>query len=647
MKLKSSVTKQFIATISIIFVLQALMLVYVFGYFYKSSVEYIKDLGISNMKSQASMVENYLNKGRNVLWFAAESVDYMLSGGESNEKILDYLTGATEQMRSQFDVNFTGIYGYINGEYIDGSGWNPPEGFDPGTRSWYNEAVLAGGNMVLSEPYVDVKTGNVIISYSQLLSDGESVISLDIVLNEVQSITEEMTMGDMGYGFVINRDGLVIAHSDAEDIGKNYLEDAELSELMDGIYEEKSAGFEIELSDAYCTVFTDKVAGAWYVVIVANNEQLYHELRMKILAVVIGTVIIYAMIVVFCLISLKMISRAEEREQESLEKLRRMNLSIIRSLASTIDAKDRYTSGHSQRVADYALKIAKKLGKNEEDQKIIYYSGLLHDVGKIRVPKDIINKPGRLTEEEFDWIRIHTVSGYHILHGIHDDERIGYGAKYHHERYDGTGYPNGISGNDIPEVARIIAVADAYDAMTSDRSYRKAIPQDEVRGEIVRGKGSQFDPEIADIMLEIIDGDSTYELRQKEDGISNILIVDDDQMMIHAVKQILKDMADVRLFDAGTGKSALAIMNDVKIDLVLLDLKLPDIDGFALYEQIVKVRDVAVILMTGDKSKDTIKRIDELNIDDYVTKPLNEAITREAVYGVLHRSEAAIRAEDT
>lgn len=642
MKLKSTVTRQFIATVLVIFVLQALMLVYIFSFIYKSSVSHIKDLGISNMKSQASMVENYLSKGRNVLWFAAESVDFMLKGGKDDDDILKYLLGATEQMQSKFDENFTGIYGYINGQYLDGAGWVPPDGFDPKSRDWYIDAVKGNGDMVLSEPYVDAQTGSVIISYSQLLSDGESVISMDIVLNEVQMIAREMTMGDMGYGFVVNRDGLVIAHSEADDIGRNYLESEEWTDVLERVYEQKTNEFEINLDGENCTVFTDEVGGVWYIVVIANNALLYKQLRMKVMAGVGVSVAIYVVFVLFCLISVNRIAKAEEREEKSMSKLRQMNLSIIRSLASTIDAKDRYTSGHSQRVADYALKIAQRMGKSEEDQRIIYYAGLLHDVGKIRVPKDIINKPGKLTDSEFDAIRIHTVSGYHILHGIHDDERIGYAAKYHHERYDGKGYPNGISGEDIPEVARIIAVADAYDAMTSDRSYRKAIPQDVVRNEILHGKGTQFDPDIAEVMLNIIDEDKEYDLKQNNDLISNILIVDDDELMIHVVKRILKDTEDIRIFEAQSGDSALSMIEEKDISLVLLDLMLPDMDGFELFRKIREKHDTAVILMTGEKSKEIIRTIDDLNIDDYVTKPLNEAILREAVHGILHRPEAEI-----
>ncbi|MBR1736937.1 MAG: HD domain-containing protein, partial [Firmicutes bacterium] len=192
------------------------------------------------------------------------------------------------------------------------------------------------------------------------------------------------------------------------------------------------------------------------------------------------------------------------------------------------------------------------MGKSKEEQKIIYFAGLLHDVGKIRVPEAIINKPGKLTDEEFDQIRVHPVSGYHILKGIHEDERIGYGAKYHHERYDGNGYPNGLSGENIPEIARIIGVADAYDAIASNRSYRGALPQEMVRKEIEKWKGKQFDPHIADIMLEMIDDDMEYKMCQVEETKQNILVIDDEIMNIKIVEHMLKDVSNIKVIGALT-----------------------------------------------------------------------------------------------
>ncbi len=196
------------------------------------------------------------------------------------------------------------------------------------------------------------------------------------------------------------------------------------------------------------------------------------------------------------------------------EKLSRAYIQIVQALAASVDAKDRYTHGHSSRVAAYSREIARRAGLSEAEQDSIYMMGLLHDVGKIGIQDAIINKTGRLTDEEYAEIKTHPVVGYEILRNIEDYPELMVGARWHHERYDGGGYPDGLAGDDIPEVARIIAVADTYDAMTSNRSYRKALSQEVVRAEIENCKGSQFDPRFADVMLEMIDEDTSFSMRE-------------------------------------------------------------------------------------------------------------------------------------
>ncbi len=194
------------------------------------------------------------------------------------------------------------------------------------------------------------------------------------------------------------------------------------------------------------------------------------------------------------------------------EKTEHLSREVMLALSKAVDAKDKYTNDHSQRVAKYAKWIGKQLGKSKKEQNDLYIEGLLHDVGKIGVHEEIINKPGRLTEEEYAEIKSHTVTGYEILKVITEMPEAARSARWHHERYDGKGYPDGLAGTDIPENARIICVADSYDAMTSRRAYQALKPQSEVREEILRCKGTQFDPDAADAMLRIIDADKNYEL---------------------------------------------------------------------------------------------------------------------------------------
>ncbi|MCR5023572.1 MAG: response regulator [Lachnospiraceae bacterium] len=203
----------------------------------------------------------------------------------------------------------------------------------------------------------------------------------------------------------------------------------------------------------------------------------------------------------------------EEVEKKTKEN-ERLFLHVVSSLASAIDAKDTYTNGHSGRVAEYSREIARRAGYNEKRQQDVYMMALLHDVGKIGVPDAVINKPVKLSEEEYDIIQGHPIHGARILGKIKEMPSLQMGARWHHERYDGTGYPDGLKGNDIPEEARIIAVADSYDAMTSHRSYRDPMTQNTVRDEIENGMGTQFDPRFAAIMLEMIDEDIDYSLKE-------------------------------------------------------------------------------------------------------------------------------------
>ncbi|MBR4473495.1 MAG: HD domain-containing protein [Oscillospiraceae bacterium] len=215
--------------------------------------------------------------------------------------------------------------------------------------------------------------------------------------------------------------------------------------------------------------------------------------------------------------------KIDQFQQEKLEQLTKQKDLSVRlfeqsalSLVTAIDAKDEYSRGHSMRVAEYSRKIAEAMGKSEEECRKIYYAGLLHDVGKIGISDAIITKKGKLTPEEYEEVRRHPVLGNQILSSIRDYPYISIGAHYHHERYDGKGYPDGLKGEDIPEIARIISVADAYDAMSSNRSYRRAIPQQIIREEIVAGAGTQFDPEIAMIMRHLIDLDGEYRMKERE-----------------------------------------------------------------------------------------------------------------------------------
>lgn len=230
----------------------------------------------------------------------------------------------------------------------------------------------------------------------------------------------------------------------------------------------------------------------------------------------------------------------------------------IETLAYTIDAKDRYTKGHSSRVAGYARMIGKVMGKTEEECRQIFLCGLLHDIGKISISNTIINKPGLLTEEEYEKIKKHTVNGAVILEKMKDIPYLREGAKYHHERYDGNGYPEGLAGEAIPEIARIIAVADSYDAMTSYRSYRPAMDQKTVKQELWKGMGTQFDPLFAKIMISLIDADINYEMREIPGKADEIEFEDENGEIVWSAPSKGQNADDTIMAEADEDENVLA-----------------------------------------------------------------------------------------
>lgn len=242
----------------------------------------------------------------------------------------------------------------------------------------------------------------------------------------------------------------------------------------------------------------------------AALQFVIHKVSITSISIVSMIVLLYC----FSILDVnKIVKTAHKRELDTLLQKQKMAEEITLALAEAIDAKDKYTNGHSKRVAEYSVMIAERAGYSREDCDRIHLLAILHDVGKIGIPDAIINKEGHLTEEEFAIIKTHPTVGREILSKITISPDLAIGASFHHERYDGTGYPFGLKGEEIPEAARIIAVADTYDAMSSKRSYRDVLPREKIRSELQRGIGTQFDPRFAKIMIGLIDTDTTYQMR--------------------------------------------------------------------------------------------------------------------------------------
>lgn len=248
----------------------------------------------------------------------------------------------------------------------------------------------------------------------------------------------------------------------------------------------------------------------------------------------------------------------EEKMEQQKKQAEEMTLLLIKTLSDTIEAKDEYTIGHSNRVSEYSELIATEMGLSEEEVSKIKYAATLHDIGKIGVPDTVLNKPSKLTSEEYEIIKTHSNIGADILKNI---EMISYTAdiaRHHHERFDGKGYPEGLKGEDISIGARIVAVADSFDAMNSERIYRKPLAREIIFSEIEKNKGLQFDPEIAEIFLKLLKSGAIDKsaIKEQTDDISddlNMVINEDAEKLLSAVIETMKSSSAGNLTDLLTG----------------------------------------------------------------------------------------------
>ena len=251
---------------------------------------------------------------------------------------------------------------------------------------------------------------------------------------------------------------------------------------------------------------------------VSKTKHVYEHTWFMIIMALLFLILLVGGITLFFLHKIKL---SKKRELE----YKKITLESIEAIARTIDVKDSYTNGHSRRVGYYSREIAKAMGLPEKEVENIFYTALLHDIGKIGIPIKIINKPARLDDEEFAVMKTHTTKGGKILKDISTIPGIVEGAVYHHEKYNGTGYPTGLKGKDIPLNARIICCADCFDAMATKRSYKEPCTKDYIINEFERCKGTQFDPEVADVIIKLIKEDKFKTILEEDTSKKNDDIV--------------------------------------------------------------------------------------------------------------------------
>lgn len=501
---------------------------YMLGAFHRMAREDADAIGERAVYEVGGRIDNFLLEGLESLVTTSDAVDFLIENGADDALIERYFASVTAAEGGGDEVG--GVYGWIRGRYIDGAGWVPPEGYNPKDRDWFIDAVRAQRHPALISPYIDARTGRTILSISRLLSDRASVVSVDIALDDLQSFMGLLSFGGDGFGFLIDRSSLVLAHTDRSLLGRDALHDNTLPEgfrrLVGAVLASPDGTrFGAEIDGEECTAFASRVMDDWIVVAVLPQTALLRRMQVSFSKIVV----LFLILVLFSLIQISLTFRRrlilERRVDDQTETIREqsrlmmdMQTNIIEELATLIEARDANTGEHVKNTKVYSVMVAKmlymrRLHRDEVNKKFIADLGAaapLHDIGKITIPDSVLLKRGKLSDFEYETMKNHTRFGGAIIRRIFknvvDRDAVQMAvdvAQYHHERWDGRGYPVNLAGEEIPLAARILAVADCFDALVSERCYKPAVPRDDAFRMIREEAGTHFDPEIVEIFISL------------------------------------------------------------------------------------------------------------------------------------------------
>ena len=369
-------------TLVLTVVLLLAIVVYTFGSFYRITKEDVIIMGEAKTKELSEQVQNFLMRGYETLEVTVDSVEYMVDEGMDSEAIESFLIRESDKCAERISEDFTGIYGWVDGTYVDGLGWVPDADYVPQKRIWYTMAMDNKENGVtLIPPYVDAQTGNIIISISKVLNDGESVLALDITPYSIQTATEELNLNGNGYAFIVDNNGLIVAHADSSLRGASYLEKtyllADQQELIQKAMTAEDGYFSMTIDGEECQVFRSEVRGGWNVVLVVKSQEMFQRVRQNLFRNIALSMGIFVIVTYFCTSSFfnrRKAARYAEEVQKAKEEAEKANAAKSDFLANM--------SHEIRTPINAVMGMNAMILRESDDANVREYAGKAHNASK-------------------------------------------------------------------------------------------------------------------------------------------------------------------------------------------------------------------------------------------------------------------------